>query len=204
MKPPRQLTQEECKEYILRYKKYDHKEVVPILVAQYDKFIVKFMFSYRKRFIYVREVPLQELYNTAVTAMLGSFKVCPDDIDPKWLPKYIQAYVTASFRSTYSYKTLEHKYKDRRDIDFISRVREYETELYDNASRVDCDKIDVDHLLQMDILSGEEKEVIKHKFLKGMSLRETGETLGIPLWRVRWLVMLSLRKLKDFLIPKEE
>jgi len=187
------LTQDESKNIVMQYKHNNDEESVKILVAQYDKLIVGYLYKYRKRYKHIVDEQMQDLYHLAISAMLQSFRVFPDDMESRWLPGWILAYVKAALRKEYSYKIFEHKL--RVPLLTVESTCSYIDTNIDEC----CAKIDLQSIFDKNILTEFEMDLIHRKFLKQQKLREIAEDIGVNVMRANYLISCALLKIRKTL-----
>lgn len=154
-------TPEHCKRVIHEYQKTKDKELFSLLLAKYDKFLVKLALKTKRR---LREVPLEDLYHSAIIGFGMALSKFKQRAPAQLIIAVIKAYVTSELDSRYINRRPEEPKK--------LRQQQYET--------VDPnDLLDVRFIMDSEYLSAREKEVLTLRFEEDMSFSEIGDKLGM-------------------------
>jgi RNA polymerase sigma factor (sigma-70 family) len=154
-------TPEHCKRIIHEYQHTKNKELFNLLLARYDKYLVKLAWHYQKHFI---SVPLEDLYHSAIVGF-GEFLVqfkqqAPSRLIMAVIKAYVKTEIEARYRSKQEYEISNFKSnnEDEHSLDDI---------------------MDAHSILGSSFLSEKEKNLLMLRFEENMTFREVGKKFGI-------------------------
>lgn len=188
---PLKISSKEVLELIYDYQENPTKETFSLLLLKFDKLLVYIILKLRKRFAWLREVDLRDLYHTAILGFAIALKKIPEKCNSNKIPAYISAYVKAEIRKAFSYK--------RREIDGFGEPPDLGTIEID---RTPVFLEDFEKALENAGLSEMEKECIRKKFCEFKTLNEISIELGIKMSRVYRRIQRGMKRLRKYLFEE--
>ncbi len=155
-------TPEHCKTNIHEWQKTKDEELFSLLLAKYDRFLVKLAWNFYDKFC--GRVSLEDLYHTAIIG----FGKAISHFKQHTLARLIMAEIKAYVKSE-----IEARYKSELTLNPVGLMADSGDEINLEA------RLNADFIMNSDFLSKEDKELLEMKFYQRMTFKEIGQTFGI-------------------------
>ena len=176
------FTQEHCKKIMLEYQTNKDSESFHLLLAKYDRYLLKVIYDFQRRCTSLRVESLQELYHTSIMGFHKAILSLKEEDPSKYLCNHIQAYVVSELKQTYIPSLTDRKLKE---VLFTPKESKEVEDLLNHIS--------ADMLLNSKVITGEEKKLLKMYYLKGLCLREISDKVK----RSEYYIWDKLQKAKE-------
>jgi len=175
-------TPETCKAFMLEYQRTKDEEIFSYLLAKYDKFLLKLAWGMKKR---VREIPIEDLYHSAIVGFGNAVLQFKPKAPSSLIMAIIKAYVKREIESKY----ISHNVGDEINI-YYSIWKDEPNPKY---------AIDAVDILNSEILSKEEKDLLTLRFEDNMPFKDIGKQLGVCRQCVSNRLHRVINKIREYL-----
>jgi len=157
------------KDLIVNYQETKNTKALDLLLARFDKYILYVLYDLKRRYSYLYNEEMSELYQTGLLGFYKGIKAFKTHLDPTMVLLVVKAYIKSEIKQTYAYKN-----------------REIVGSLVPLSTRVDPFSLDKgDFLLQHSIFTSEnfserEKEMIQMRFFEGYEVKDIAKKLNMP------------------------
>ena len=154
-------TPEHTKSIIHTYQNTKDEELFSLLLAKYDRYLVKISWKFHKQ---LNDVPLEDLYHSAIVG----FGIAITQFKPQASAGVIMAVIKSYVR-----REIEAKYISKRS----EEIQGFCTPIQDIPNPDDT--LDAYFILNSDYLSKDDKELLALRFEENMPFNEIGKRLGV-------------------------
>ena len=176
-------TRELLKDKFILYKNTRDEKVFSDILYEVDNLLVFFIHKLRKRFTYIRHIPIEDLYQSSVISLYTAIITCPDETPPMTLPCRIRAYMISEFKQEYSWN--KHELQTPEDFEPIV-----------STSHINTDEID--YRLVMDNLEeGKHKETLSHYLQRDKTQKEMAAEEGLTVGAIYKRIHKKLKKIQE-------
>jgi RNA polymerase sigma factor (sigma-70 family) len=178
-------TPDHCKRKIHEYQVTKDKELFSMLLAKYDKFLLKLTHSFNKQFY---DVTLDDLYHSAIVGFEDALIKFKQQAPSRLIIAIIKAYVK---------REIEAHYRD---------MQKYENKSYRKTEDDDLDPddtMDASFILNSYFLNDNERAFLKLRFEDNMSFEEMAKSTGLCRQSVSTRLKKILNKIRKR-IEREE
>ena len=158
---------ERIKEKILEFKQTKDPALFAMLLLRFDLFAVYVCHKFKRKYIFLANVPLEDLYHTAIIAVYKSFVSMPDDWKVDLILQRVKSYIKCEFTTLFKDKVA---------------MRSYSLERYDSnhqetiSAQVLRNKIDCYVILNS--LAEDDRILIVKKVMDGWTYEELRQEYG--------------------------
>lgn len=149
------------------YQKDQNSEILSLLLAKFDKYILYVLYEMKKSYSYLKNEEMQELYHTGIIGFCKGVKAFKLYLDVSMILLVIKAYIKSEIKQTYAYKNKEMNCS----LPFISVTP-------------DSSLLNKDAFLLKEIIfsspeiTDREKEIIKLRFFEDMDVKDIAKALN--------------------------
>lgn len=189
---------ERAKELILKYQETRDEEVFKSLLIKFDKYLIYLIHKFTDVYPYLlKGEDLQELYHLAILGFHQGILSLPKDWRPDGIYLWVGSYVKAVYKKTYQYKFHETS------LDMVAiyhnENRGEQTHQHHEAIEEHARKMDgflLDNFINSPLLSEDEKEYIKLRYIDGLFLKDIAKIKGMTYVGVYNKIRKIVRRLK--------
>jgi RNA polymerase sigma factor (sigma-70 family) len=156
-------TPEKCKRKIHEWQETEDKELFNLLLAKYDKYLIKLSWDFHKR---VKEEGLEDIYHSAILGFGNALRQFKAQAPSLMILAVIKAYVR---------RELEHRFTRKR----LKEFKDYHVPISGHVPVDYKEVIDVNLVLSSSFLSDKERQLIKLRFNDNMSIEDIGKSFGL-------------------------
>ena len=110
------FTPDHCKELILKFQETRDPEILSILLAKFDRYILYVIYEMRKQVFYLQNEEMQDLYHTGILGFIKGINAFKPHLDSFFIILVIKAYIKSELKQFYSYKDREMSYENIPEI----------------------------------------------------------------------------------------
>jgi len=155
------------KERILEFKQTRDPETFGLLLLRFDKFALYLCWKFQRKYTFLYDIPLEDLYHTAILGVYKSLISMPDNWRVELLLQRIKSYIRQEFFNWFNDKVaLKSRNLETYDLDY----REAEA-AQDLEDKVNCSMILVG-------LSEEDRVLIIRKVMENRAYEELRQQYG--------------------------
>jgi len=178
------------KDLIVDYRENNNVASLNLLLARFDLYILYVLYDLKKRYSYLQDEEITELYQTGVLGFYNGIKAFKLHLNPQMVLLVIKAYIKAEIKQTYAYKDKEINGA------FMAPKK--------NLS-INTDEL----LLKESIFSSEEltdreKEIIRLRFFEGLDVKDVAKKLNDDTTRIFNQLARLMKKLKKTVFKEEK
>jgi RNA polymerase sigma factor (sigma-70 family) len=178
-------TQPRCKELILKYQVDLDPGIFRILLAKYDRYILKVIYDYKKKYQFLSAESMQELYHTGIIGFSKCLVSFTSSIKPHNICPHIRSYVISEIKQHYFKKDGAVKAEN------IVRDQVGERSLVDSSLDEMLSRISIEMILEHKKLTRKEKRLIKLRYIKQYTIIDVAKKTKIH----HTTVMQQLKKI---------
>jgi RNA polymerase sigma factor (sigma-70 family) len=188
-------TPEHCKEIIVEYQETKNPELLAILLARFDRYILYVIYEMRKKSPYLWDEEVQDLYHTGILGFHKGILAFKPHLKSFFIILVIKAYVKSELKQFYSYKNRETVCEELPTVaDFGDTERQLDANLL------------FDFVEKSEDLLDREKELLKLRFKEGKTVEDIAQIVGLAEITIYHRLERVVKKLKklfpDFAIEK--
>ena len=176
-------TRELLKDKFILYRDTKDEKVFSDILYEVDNLLVFFINKLRKRFTYIRHIPMEDLYQSSVISLYTAIITCTDDIPPRTLPCRIRAYMISEFKQEYSWN--KHEIQVPENFEPTHRTASINTN-------------EIDYRLIMDNLEDDKsKDMLYHYLHRDKPKKQMAEEEGVTVNAIYKRVQRKIKTLKE-------
>lgn len=179
------FSQEKCKTLIMEYQTTKEKRVFHLLLAKYDRYILKVIYEFQRKCPSLRSESLQELYHSGVIGFARGIKAFKPTTEARYICNHIKAYIKSEIRKQY----IETK-SDRKILEALRFQAEHEQKGGNFT-------LPFLMLIESKYLNARDKKVLKLKYVDELTTTEIGKILKCHRTTVSGYLKQAVKKLKS-------
>jgi RNA polymerase sigma factor (sigma-70 family) len=178
------FSQEKCKSLILEYQITKEQRVFHLLLAKYDRYILKVLYDFQRKCPSLRSESLQELYHTGVIGFARGIKAFKPTTESRYICNHVKAYIKSEVRKQY----IETK-SDRKILETL-RFQAEQEQKEGNFT------LPFLMLIESKCLNTKDKKVLKLRYIDELTTTEIGKRLKCHRTTVSVYLKQAVNKLK--------
>jgi RNA polymerase sigma factor (sigma-70 family) len=183
------FSQEKCKRLILEYQQTKEERIFHLLLAKYDRYILKVIFEFQRKCPSLRIEKLQELYHTGIIGFSKSLRSFKEKSDSKYICNHIKCYVISELRNEYI--------KTESDRKILEELRRRQSNQEPENHEWD---LSVKMMLESKSLSKRDRRVLKYRYVDGLKLVAIGKKMNCHHTTIMDYLKKALKNLKKIAI----
>jgi len=182
---------EKCRELILRYQKTQDNELYTLLLAKYDRYLISLVSTLKRRYKYLRNEPLIDLYHTAIIGFSKALTKLKPVVTPGLVIHVIKAYVKAEIRKEFESRKYEMGKEIEESMESRNSFKEF-TKMTDSIS--------VHLITSSSVLTKSERLLLSLRFSDDLTLREISDKTKKSPQSVHYAIKQILKKLHSRIV----
>jgi len=160
-------TLEQMKAKILEFKRTRNPRIFSLLLFRFDFFLVGVCSKFKWKFTFLTEIPIEDLYHTAILGTYKSFISMPDTWKTEKLLLRISSYVKQEFFNWYRDKVAMKSY----------RLEPFHFECQETKAAKDLED-QINCFIILDSLTAEDRTLIDRKLMQARTYKDLGKEFG--------------------------
>jgi hypothetical protein len=158
---------ENMKNRALEFKRTRDPKLFSLLLFRFDHFVIYVCSKFRRRFSFLADVPMEDIYHTAILATYKSFISMPDTWRTDQLLLRISSYIKSELFTWFN---------DRVALK-SDRLEPYDLECLETTSAQDLED-QINCSLILDSLTAEDRILIDRKLMQATTYKDLGKEYG--------------------------
>jgi hypothetical protein len=158
---------ERMKERALEFKRTRDPKLFSLLLFRFDRFVIFVCSKFKKQFTFLVDVPMEDLYHTAILGTYKSFISMPDSWKTEKLLMRIKSYVKSEFFIWFHDRVAQKS----------DRLEPYDLECQETIAAQDLED-QINCFLILDSLNAEDEILIDRKLMQARTYKDLGKEFG--------------------------